>query len=83
MLLQYCLVVLLSSITSCFGQSGTPTEAGLGDLGILAIVPTETGQIGINPVDIPDPESLYVMIVEQLNQNNTSSHSSKFRTNRP
>lgn len=82
MLLQYSLIVLLSSITSCFGQSGTPTETGVGELGILAIIPTATGQIGINPVDVPDPESLYVMIVEHLTQNNTSSHSSKFRTNR-
>ncbi|KAL6400778.1 hypothetical protein AUP68_16495 [Ilyonectria robusta] len=57
MLLQYSLIVLLSSITSCFGQSGTPTETGVGELGILAIIPTATGQIGINPVDIPDPES--------------------------
>ncbi|KAH7165280.1 hypothetical protein EDB81DRAFT_942360 [Dactylonectria macrodidyma] len=63
MLLQYSLVCFLSSIPFCFGQDGTPTMTALADgLGVLAIVPTTTGQIGINPVDIPPPESFYATI---------------------
>lgn len=79
MFLQSSLIFVLSSISLCFGQDGTPTVTALEDaLGVMAIVPTTTGQIGINPVDIPPPESLYVRFILQLV---LSLHSSKLRKN--
>ncbi|KAF7542200.1 hypothetical protein G7Z17_g11791 [Cylindrodendrum hubeiense] len=63
MLLQSSLVLALSSTPLCFGQDDPPTVTLPDDgLAIMAIVPTTTGQIGINPVDIPPPESFSATI---------------------
>ncbi|KPM42160.1 hypothetical protein AK830_g4435 [Neonectria ditissima] len=63
MLLQPSLFLVLSSVSFCFGQDATPTVTVPDDgLGVMAIVPTTTGQIGINPVDIPPPESFSAKI---------------------
>jgi hypothetical protein len=52
------LVALLSSLLLCDAKPleqpiPTATLSGIPDFAVNAIIPTASGQIGINPVDIP------------------------------
>lgn len=54
MLAQSVLAVLLYSVYFCSAEEPTSTISGAPtDVQVVAIVPTDDGQIGINPVDIP------------------------------
>lgn len=50
--------IQLISLSHC--QVPSPTISRLDGVQIAAIIPTEAGQIGINPVDIPDESNMSV-----------------------